>query len=77
MTRLSIPAAGRQGKVKIHIAPQDTNIFYEQAKDHAKRVVQILDAHNARADQIESKRRIAVCVGILGALIAAAFLAGL
>ena len=56
------------GRITIHIQGHRLDALDGIWNDHARNVVQILDARNEAVDRIERKKCFAVAVGILGVL---------
>ena len=56
------------GRMTIHIQGQRLDALDGIWSDHARNVVQILDAHNVAVDRIKRQKCFAVAVGILGVL---------
>ena len=63
------------GRMTIHIQGQRFDALDDIWNDHARNVVQILDARNEAVDRIKREKLIGFCVGILGVFIAIAFAA--
>ena len=56
------------GRITIRIQGQRFDALDDIWDDHARNVVQILDAHNEAVDRIERQKCFAVALGILGVL---------